>query len=346
MIDLRSDTVTKPTDEMRKVIAQAEVGDDVWGDDPTVIKLQDLICELTGMPASLYVPSGTMSNQIAIASATNSGDEIICEASAHIVKYEAGAPALISRVMTKQIKSSDGTLDLEEVQELVRPENIHFPVTSMLCLENTHNSLGGRVLPLDYIHRAKTVAQANKLHFHCDGARLWNASVAANVSMKDYCTPFNSVSLCLSKGLGAPVGSVLVGSELFIEKAKRFRKLLGGGMRQAGIIAAGGIYAVQNHFERLKDDHANAKSFAKILSEAEFLEVDLNSVETNMVFFKFRSPIDQNTIINKLAAKDVAIGAAGKFTYRAVFHLQVSADEAERAANEIVQTISEISGNK
>lgn len=346
MIDLRSDTVTKPTDEMRRVIAQAEVGDDVWGDDPTVIKLQDSICELTGMPASLYVPSGTMSNQIAIAAATNSGDEIICEASAHIVKYEVGGPAFISRVMTKQIKSSDGTLDLDEVQELVRPENIHFPVTSMLCLENTHNSLGGRVVPLEYIHRAKAVAQANKLHFHCDGARLWNASVAANVSMKDYCTPFDSVSLCLSKGLGAPVGSVLVGSELFIEKAKRFRKLLGGGMRQAGIIAAGGIYAVENHFERLKDDHANAKAFAKILSEAEFLEVDLDSVETNMIFFKFKSDLDQNLIVNKLAEKGVAIGAAGKYTYRAVFHLQVSADEAIIAGNEIVQTISELSGNK
>lgn len=343
MIDLRSDTVTQPTKQMREVIANAKVGDDVWGDDPTVMELEDLISEMSGMEAAVFVPSGTMSNQIALAAATNSGDEIICESSCHIVKYEAGAPAFISRVMTKQIPSTDGTLDLDAVREAIRPDNIHFPVTSMLCLENTHNSLGGRVLPLDYIHRAKAIASENKLHFHCDGARLWNASIAAKVSIKDYCTPFDSVSLCLSKGLGAPIGSVLVGTSDFIRKARRFRKLLGGGMRQSGIIAAAGIYAVKNHFNRLADDHDNAKLFASLLSASPKIKVDLSSVETNMVFFKFESDIPQENIVKLFAESFVAVGAAGKHTYRAVFHLHISKEDSIFAANEIVRIINELS---
>ncbi len=341
MIDLRSDTVTKPTPQMREVIAAAAVGDDVWGDDPTVIELQDLICELTGKEAALFVPSGTMSNQIAIAAATNSGDEIICEAQAHIVKYECGAPAYLSRVNTRQITSTDGQLDLDLVKEMIRPIDLHFPTTRMLCLENTHNSLGGRVLPLNYINEAGDLAKEFGLHFHCDGARLWNASATTGISIHDYSKPFDSVSLCLSKGLGAPVGSVLVGKKDFIEKAKKFRKMFGGGMRQAGIIAAGGIYAVQEHFKLLSNDHANARKFGEILAKSKLIEIDLNKIETNIVYFNYPEHFKQDDLLNNLKDRSVLLGGAGRRTLRAVFHIQISDTEAIAAANEIINVLEQ-----
>ncbi len=342
IIDIRSDTVTKPTDDMRQVIANAIVGDDVWGDDPTVNELQNMLCELSGKEAALFVPSGTMSNQIAIASATNSGDEIICESQAHIVRYEAGAPGFISRVNTKQISTTDGRLDLNAIIEEIRPLNLHYPLTKMICLENTHNYLGGRILPLDYIKEVESIAKEHKIHLHCDGARLWNASAATGISIKDYSEPFDSVSLCLSKGLGAPIGSVLVGSNEFISKAKRFRKILGGGMRQVGIIASAGIYAIKEHFKLLPVDHNNAKIFAQILSKSNQIEIDLNKVETNIVFFSYPIKLDQEKLINTLKQKNILIGAAGKNSLRAVFHLQVNEEEAIFAGNQIVETIKEL----
>lgn len=341
IIDLRSDTVTKPTPAMLEYMMNAEVGDDVWGDDPTVIKLQNLICEISGKEAALYVPSGTMSNQIAIAAATNSGDEIICEAQAHIVKYEGGAPAYLSRVNTKQIKSQDGTLELEEIEELIRPNDIHFPVSKMLCIENTHNSLGGRILPLDYIKSAEKIARNHGLHFHCDGARLWNASIATGISIKDYCAPFDSVSLCLSKGLGAPVGSVLTGKTNFIDKAKRLRKMFGGGMRQSGIIAAAGIYAVNHNFAGLSNDHVNAKKFATMLHQCHLIKIDTEKIETNIVYFKYPDNVSENDIISALKQENILIGAAGKNTLRAVFHLQISEEATVYAANAIIQFINQ-----
>ncbi len=346
MIDLRSDTVTKPTAEMRNIIANALVGDDVWGDDPTVNLLQDKMSELSGKQAALFVPSGTMSNQIAIAVHTNSGDEIIFESSAHIFKYEAGAPAIISRVMMKSLNSTDGMPDINEIKNAIRPIDLHYPVTKLICLENTHNFLGGRIINLDYIKEVSGIAKNNNIAFHCDGARLWNASVATGITIKEYCSHFDTVSLCMSKGMGAPVGSVLVGSIEQIAKAKRFRKILGGAMRQSGLLAAACIYALDNNFNRLKEDHANAKLFASILSNSENIEINTNTVETNMVFFKIKPEIDIVELINICKENDILIGSAGYKLLRAVFHLEISKENTQYSANKIINIIEELNSKR
>lgn len=345
MIDLRSDTVTKPTPAMRQVIANAIVGDDVWGDDPTINLLQDKMCELTGKEAALYVPSGTMSNQIAIAVHTNSGDEIIFESSAHIFKYEAGAPAIISRVMMKALNSTDGMPDINEIKNAIRPIDVHFPYTKMICLENTHNFHGGRIVSLDYIKEVENLAKENNIIFHCDGARLWNASVATGISIKEYCSHFDTVSLCMSKGMGAPVGSVLVGTKEQIFKAKRIRKALGGGMRQSGLLAAACIYALDNNFDRLKDDHDNAKLFADKLKDSNYIDINPDTVDTNIVFFRIVPDLDQNLIIEKCKDLGVLIGAAGYKLFRAVFHLEISKEDSVFAADSIINIIEKLNSD-
>lgn len=290
VIDLRSDTVTKPTKEMRAAMAAAEVGDDVYGDDPTVNALQTKAAELTEKEAALFVTSGTMGNLAAVmAHCTGRGEEILVGDLAHIILWEQGGVAQLAGVHSRQVHTShDGTLDLVDVKNKVRSRNDpHEPISRLICVEQTHNGTGGRVLSLDYLQKVKELAMEHDLKVHMDGARLFNAATALGVPMADITKHVDSVTFCLSKGLGAPVGSIVAGDKDFISRCKRHRKVLGGGMRQAGVLAAAGIYALDNIAPKLHQDHANAQILAKGIHGMKDLglEIDLKSVETNMVYF-------------------------------------------------------------
>ena len=264
MIDLRSDTVTKPTQPMREAMARAEVGDDVLGDDPTVIALERATAELLGKEAAVYMPSGTMTNQVAIRTHTEPGDEIYLAEYAHSYFYEGGGPAALSGVTCRLLPGDRGRFSADALRSVLRPRNVHFAYGKLVCVENTHNRGGGSVWPIDQIAAVADAARSADLKMHMDGARLWNASVASGVSEASYAEHFDTISVCFSKGLGAPVGSALAGGEATIARARRFRKLFGGGMRQVGIIAAGALYALEHHRDRLADDHANARGLARV----------------------------------------------------------------------------------
>ena len=263
MIDLRSDTVTLPIPEMREAMYQAFVGDDVFGDDPTINNLEEHVAEILGKEAAVYMPSGTMTNQVAIRTHTEPGDEILLEQSAHVYFNEAGATAALSGAICRLIPGDRGVFGAEDMEEAIRPVNDHYPRTKLVCVENTANRGGGKVWPLEKLAEVKNTAHENGLKTHLDGARIWNAAAAMNIPESEIAKHFDSLSVCFSKGLGAPVGSALAGSNDFIMEARRFRKQFGGGMRQAGIIAAGALYALENNRERLKVDHDNAKMLAK-----------------------------------------------------------------------------------
>ncbi len=270
-IDLRSDTVTRPSDEMRRVMAGAEVGDDVYGEDPTVNRLQERVARLLGKEEALFVPSGTMGNQISIKVHTQAGDELIAERDAHIFQYETGGAAFLSSVQVHTVQGERGILTAGHVREAIRPEIYYMPRTRLICLENTHNRAGGSIYPLRVIEEIEALAREQKLKMHLDGARLWNACVATGISPATYAGFFDSVSVCLSKGLGAPVGSVIAGSKDFIDSARHYRKIFGGGMRQAGILAAAGLYALDHNIARLIEDHEKAKILAGALARAKGL---------------------------------------------------------------------------
>lgn len=330
MIDLRSDTVTKPTSAMIKMMAEAPVGDDVWGDDPTVNQLEAMSADMMGTQAAIYVASGTQSNLLAIMSHCQRGDEYIVGQDAHTYKYEAGGAAVLGSVQPQPLEmEADGTIALEKVRAAIKPDDFHFAITQLLCLENT---TGGKVLPMDYISEAAELAESRELKFHLDGARVFNAAVKLGVDVKEITRYFDSVSVCLSKGLGAPVGSVLCGSQGLIKKARRWRKMLGGGMRQAGIIAAGGIYALENNVARLQEDHDNATLLAKGLVEIDEIDVDLNALQTNMVFFV---PKDGNgeALGDYLQSKGILIEAGNKI--RLVTHMQTSSADMQTTITEI-----------
>jgi len=329
LIDLRSDTVTKPSKAMREAIASAEVGDDVFGDDPTVNKLQQKCAELTDKQAALFVPSGCMANQLAIKCHTNPSEEIIVEWDSHIIKYENSAPAFISGVQIMPLKGDRGVLDVNEIENHIRPDWYHFPKTTLICLENTHNRAGGTIYPLDEIKKVRQLALKRNIKTHLDGARIFNAVVETGVLLKEYSAQFDSVSFCFSKGLGAPVGSILCGDRDFIEKAHRLRKVLGGGMRQAGIIAAGALFSLENNVARLKDDHKKATHFAKEISKLNFVEVDLSSVQTNIVIFKTK--FDADKLKMNLEKKGILVTNEGPDKMRAVFHIDVSDEQTEEA---------------
>lgn len=328
-IDLRSDTVTKPSKAMREAMAQAEVGDDVWGDDPTVNKLQEKCSEISGKEASLYVPSGCMANQLAIKCHTQPSDEIICEWDSHIVKYENAAPAYLSGVQVMPLKGFRGVLDVSEIEANIRPDWYHFPKTTLICLENTHNRAGGTIYFHDDIKEVRKLALKHGIKTHLDGARIFNASVETGVSVKEYASEFDSISFCFSKGLGAPVGSVLCGNKDFIKMAHRFRKVIGGGMRQAGIIAAGALYALENNVTRLKQDHKKAKQFAQEINKLPYITVDLDTVQTNIVIYN--TTTDANALKEVLAEKGVWVSNEGPEKMRAVFHMDVSDEQTDQA---------------
>ncbi|MES2603405.1 MAG: low-specificity L-threonine aldolase [Pseudomonadota bacterium] len=330
MIDLRSDTVTKPSEAMRQAMAQAPVGDDVWGDDPTVKQLEALAAQMLGKEAALFVSSGTQSNLIALLSHCQRGDEYLVGQEAHTYKYEGGGAAVLGSIQPQPLPvSADGTIALDAIKSAIKPDDFHFARTRLLSLENTTS---GRVLPLDYIQAATELARANKLGTHLDGARVFNAAVKLGVDVRVIADSFESVSVCLSKGLGAPVGSVLCGSKALLKDARRWRKMLGGGMRQAGIIAAAGVYALQNNVERLADDHANATLLAMQLRSVPEITIDPASVHTNMVFMTPKAGTAE-ALAQYLAKQGILVDAGT--TIRMVTHLDVSRNNVLAAANAI-----------
>jgi threonine aldolase len=339
IIDLRSDTVTRPSAEMRRAMADAEVGDDVFGDDPTVNALQAYAARLFGKEAGLFFPSGTMSNQAALAAHTRRGDEVFVHERAHILLYEQGGAAVHSSLQTRCFPSANGMLDPDVMEEFVHTgEDPHHARTSVVALENTHNHCGGRVLDQRRVLAVREFCNRHNLLLHLDGARVCNAVVASGLAPAEIASPFDSVSVCLSKGLGAPVGSVLLGSADFIRRAVRARKLMGGGMRQAGIIAAAGLYALQHNIDRLAEDHRRARRFAARLAETPVLAVDVDAVETNMVFADTRaSGLRAAEIVGRLARRGVLALDEGRFTVRFVTHLDVDDADIENAADIILK---------
>ncbi len=333
-IDLRSDTVTRPSAEMRRAMFEAEVGDDVLGDDPTVIALQEHAAGLLGKEAGLFFPSGTMCNQAAVRALTRRGDEVFLHAQAHIMFYEQGGASALSNVQLRCFDSPDGTLDLEKMEEYVHTDaDVHWAPTRLVCLENTHNHCGGLVLPLEHVLAVRELCDRHDLRMHLDGARLFNAVAASGIPAAEHAAPFDTVSICLSKGLGAPVGSVLVGDAATIALAQRARKLYGGGMRQAGIIAAAGLYALQHNVARLADDHRRARELANRLAALPGLEIDLATVQTNMIFAGTRGTgMPAADLVAHLGEAGVLCLDEGPWTVRFVTHLDVDDADLEQTA--------------
>jgi threonine aldolase len=331
LFDLRSDTVTKPTVEMRKAMAEAEVGDDVYGEDPTVNRLEELAAEMFNKEAALFVASGTMGNQVSIMAHTQRGDEVILEADSHIFWYEAGAMSVLSGVMPHPIKGNNGAMDPEEVRRAIRPKDIHFPRTSLISIENTHNRSGGRVVPLENFKAIYEIAKQFDMNVHIDGARIFNAAIASNVPVKEYAKYADSLMFCLSKGLCAPVGSIVVGSKEFIERARKARKILGGGMRQAGVLAAAGIVALTKMVDRLREDHENAKFLAVKLREIGYM-VNPEEVETNMVFLRTDNlRVNAHQLLKAVKERGVLAVAFSDSSIRLVTHNDVSRNDILRA---------------
>jgi threonine aldolase len=335
-IDLRSDTVTQPSPGMRAAMAAAEVGDDVFSEDPTVNLLQERVADFFGKEAALFVPSGTMSNQIAIRTHTEPGDELICEATSHVYIWEAGGPAALSGVTCRTHPGDYGVIDVAQLEGTIRPDNEHYVRTRLVCLENTHNRGGGRVYPIEKVLAIGAWARANGLLMHLDGARLWNAIIASGISGAEWARPFDSISVCFSKGLGAPVGSALVGGKELIARARRIRKLFGGGMRQAGVIAAGALYALDHQLERLAEDHRNAQVLAQAIADTPGLSLNPPRVETNLVWFEVDPALGSaKEIAARLQEKGILVSSMGVRVLRACTHLDVSAEKCLRTAETI-----------
>jgi len=338
MIDLRSDTLTKPTDEMRQRMMDAEVNDDVIDVDPTVAQLQEKIAGMLGKEAAMFMPSGTMTNQVAVRLHCRPGDELICESGCHIYNYEQGGFAQLSGVVAKTIEGDNSMILPSQLKNSIHPDNEHAVRTRLLCLENTHNKGGGVVLPYELVAEACSWAHENGLVTHLDGARLFNAVVASGVSAKNWARHFDTVSVCFSKGLGAPVGSALVGSKDMIRDMRRHRKLFGGGMRQSGFIAAAALYALEHNIERLAEDHDNAKLIGKRITQTEGLELDLDRVETNIVVFRVDESVASAAEFCESAKSDgVWMFPFSHEHVRAVTHLHISAADAEKAGEIIAQ---------
>lgn len=336
-IDLRSDTTTRPSAAMRRAIAEAEVGDDVYDDDPTIHRLQERSASIMGKEAALFVPSGTMSNSIAIKVHTKPGDEILLDQDAHSMINEVALPATIAQVLTRQFRSTLGVPDVQEIALNMRRETLHSPGTALLLLENTHNRAVGAIIPLE-IHKALwTIAKDNGVLIHLDGARLFNAAVATNTDASEFAAYADSVTFCLSKGLGCPVGSVLCGSTDFIHKARRVRKMLGGGMRQAGMLAAAGLYALDNNIERLSEDHRRARRLAEGIADVPGIKVDTISPPTNMVYFNMAT--EAKCFAEHLASHyDILSGTTFYNRIRLVTHLDINDEDIEQAIDGIKKT--------
>ena len=341
IIDLRSDTVTKPTPEMRAAIASAEVGDDMSGEDPTVNRLERMVADLLDKEAAVYNCSGTQSNQMAIRAHCQQGDEILIDETGHIVNYEAGGPAALSGVSARCLRGRGGLLDVEDLEGKVRPDNQHCCITRLVCIENTTNLGGGRVWPLDQVKRVGEWAQSYGLKVHLDGARLFNAAIAAGYSAKEFTSHVDSVSICFSKGLGCPMGSILVGDKATIQRARRARKLFGGALRQAGMMAAAAIYALENHIDRLSEDHDNARVFAESIATIDGDRMNVTDVESNLVFFEINPELGTAAQLSAtLLRRGVKINPTGPQRLRACTHLDVNQSQVIRAADVVRECLS------
>jgi threonine aldolase len=335
-IDLRSDTVTRPTPAMRRAMAEAEVGDDVYGEDPTVLDLERKTAELLGKEAALFVPSGTMANQIAIGVHCSPGDEVLCSATAHVYVWEGGGIARLSGVTPRTVGSHGGMVTRASLEGKIRPDDGHYARTRLVSLENTHNRAGGKVHPLEDVSAISQWARSNGLAVHLDGARLMNAVVASGISASEWAGHFDTVAICFSKGLGAPVGSAIAGPRDFIKKAHRLRKVFGGGMRQAGILAAGAIHALDHHVERLAEDHANARLLAEAVDSTDGLSLESGPVETNLVWIEVHPSLGTAAeVVARLKSRGILISALGPQVARACTHLDVSQEDCLRAADAI-----------
>ncbi len=341
-VDLRSDTVTKPTPDMRQAMFEAAVGDDVFGEDPTVNTLQEKAARLLGKEAALFVASGTMANQLSIKAHTQPGDEVIIEAGAHAMNFEGGAGAVISGIQFLGIPGNRGIFEAVQVEAAIRVDDVHFPPSRLVVIENTHNRGGGSVFPLNKIRPIRELATQKGLRMHMDGARLWNACVASGISPAKYAEPFDSVSACLSKALGCPVGSLVVGSKDFIKRVHRFRKMVGGGMRQAGFLAAAGIYALDHHIDRLEEDHRKAKKLAEGLANIKNVLINPAEVETNILFFDVsRAEKTAQEVVASCREKGVRLHPTAKTRIRCVTHLDVSFADIDQALKVIAGVMKE-----
>lgn len=343
IVDLRSDTVTRPTPAMRQAIVNAEVGDDMSGEDPTVNRLERIVAEMLGMEAAVYNCSGTQSNQMAVRAHCQQGDEILIDETGHIVNYEQGAAASLSGVSARTVRGPFGIFDVEDLDGKVRPDNQHYCVTRLLCVENTTNHGGGRAWPLGQMARVSNWAHEQGLKVHVDGARLFNASIAGRYTVQDFARYADSVSLCFSKGLGCPMGSILVGDSATIYRARRARKAFGGALRQAGMMAAAAIYALENNIDRLQDDHDNALAFAEAISQVEGIRINLNDVESNLVFFEVAPELGTGPQLSaRLLERGIKINpSGGSQRLRACTHLDVSRDDVLHAAQMIRESLEQ-----
>ena len=337
IIDFRSDTVTKPSAGMLDAMMNAKVGDDVFGEDPSINELENMASDIFGMEAAIFCPSGTMTNQIAIKCHTQPGDEVICDGSAHVYQYEGGGIAFNSGASVKLLHGDRGRINAKQVLESINPDDPHRSHTSLICLENTSNRGGGSCYDFEEIKKIKGVCKSNNLKFHLDGARLFNALVAKNETPKQYGEIFDSISICLSKGLGCPVGSLLLGKSDLIKKARRVRKVFGGGMRQGGFLAAAGIYALKNNVSRLGTDHENAKKIAAEIAKKDFVK-EVLPVETNIIIFEIKSPLTAPELVSRLKDNDVLAYAIAQDKVRLVVHLDIK----EEMIRQTLETIKKL----
>lgn len=330
IIDLRSDTVTKPSEGMRKAMYEAEVGDDVFKEDPTVNALEDYAAELLGKESALFVTSGVMGNELCLNVLTNPGDEVICEKDSHIFNYESGSPAVLSGLQLFPVEGTGGVIYPEQIEPFIRPASAYYmPRTKLLTIENTHNRAGGTIQPIENIAVLKKLVKKYSLHFHLDGARIWNASVKTNISVSEYASYFDTISCCFSKGLGAPVGSIIAGTKDLIKEAFRVRKAWGGGMRQAGILAAAGLYALKYNISRLAEDHEKAKMLAEAVNNNSALEINFNSVQTNILIFKPLT-LSVEEALAKCKAEGILMLPEKPGYIRTITHMDVSFEDIKR----------------
>ena len=339
-IDLRSDTVTRPTPEMRRAMAEAEVGDDVFGDDPTVNSLQEYAAELLGKEAGLYVPTGSMGNQVSLGSLARPGDEVVCEADAHFLHYEGGSASVHLGLMMRPLVGSNGVISADQVSDAIRVGTEHNPHTAVVAMENTHNSAGGRVFPIDEARAVSKVTRERGVALHMDGARIFNAQAATGTPAAEWAACVDTLTFCFSKGLGAPVGSMVVGSTEVIAEAHRLRKRLGGGMRQAGVIAAAARVALETGPARLADDHANARRLAEVLADLNPDSVDLDAVETNMIYVNLGAFDTNGSEVSDALRSEGVLTLGGPTTMmRLVTHRDVSSDDIEAACRALVKVL-------
>lgn len=343
-IDLRSDTVTLPSPAMRQAIATAQLGDDVFGEDPTINKLQQMAAEITGKEAGLLVASGTMGNLVSILTHCSRGDEVILGDQSHTFYYEVGGISALGGIQTHTIPNQpDGTLKLSDIAAAIRPDSSHFPPTKLICLENTQNRCGGVILKSDYMNSVAELAKQHNLKIHLDGARIFNAAVALGIDAKELVKDADSVMFCLSKGLAAPVGSVICGSEEFVKRAHKIRKMVGGGMRQAGIIAAAGIVALEQMVDRLAEDHKNADKLARAIAQIKGFSINLDAVQTNIVYFDLDSEdITAQQVVEKAKQKGILLLNLGPKTFRMVTHYGIESEDIEAAISVLSQIMNKL----